>query len=167
MTDCKSFSTPAEPSLKLHKDDGGKGVDSTHFKQIVGSLIYLTYARPNIIYTVSLISRYMESPSEMHLHAARRILRYVKGSTDYGVFYKRDNNDSFVRYVDSIYAGDIDDRKCMSSSVFMFNSGTISWLSKKQQIVTFSTIEIELMAATPSSCQALWLRNMLQILGVE
>jgi hypothetical protein len=80
MQDCNPVNTPFEYGLKLNKDPEGKKVDSTLFKQIVGSLMYLTATRPDIMYVVSLISRYMESPTEMHLLAAKRILRYLQGT---------------------------------------------------------------------------------------
>ena len=131
MIDCKSFGTPTEPGSKLRKDDGEKEVDNTYFKPIVGSLMYLTSTRPDIMYAVSLISRYMEKPSEIHLNAARRVLRYVKGTIDYGVFYKKENGTDLVSYTDSDYAGDIYDCKSTSGHAFMLNSSAISWTSKK------------------------------------
>lgn len=87
--------------------------------------------RLGIIYAVTLVSQYMEKPSKMHLNAARRILRYVKGTIDYDVFYKRANDVGFVGYTDSDYVGDIDDRKSTYNYVFMLNHGAISWSSKK------------------------------------
>ncbi|KAG6488357.1 hypothetical protein ZIOFF_049600 [Zingiber officinale] len=89
MKDCNPVSTPTEFGLKLNKDHEGKKVDSTIYKQIVGSLMYLTATRPDIMYSVSLISRYMENPTEIHLLAAKRILRYLQGTKDFGLFYKK------------------------------------------------------------------------------
>ncbi|XP_070664639.1 secreted RxLR effector protein 161-like [Malus domestica] len=117
------------------------------------------------MYGVSAISRYMERPTEMYLNAAKRILRYVKGTINYEVFYNSQGGSDFVGFTDSDYAGDIDDRKSTSGHVFMINSGAITWSSKKQQIVTLSTTEAELMAATSCACQAIWLRRMLEALG--
>lgn len=77
MEDCNPVNTPAKCGTKLHKDLDGKKVDSTLYKQIIGSLMYLTATRPNIMLSVSLISRYMENPTELHLLAAKRILRYL------------------------------------------------------------------------------------------
>lgn len=154
MADCNSAATPTEPGLKLRKDDGEKKIDSTYFKQIVGSIMFLIATRPDIMYAMSLISRYMETPSEIHLNAAKIVLRYVKGTADYGVFYKKHNGSDFVGYTDSDYAGDVNDRKSTSGHVFMLNSSAVSWSSKKQQIVTLSTTEAEFVAAPSSSCQA-------------
>ncbi|KAH9781356.1 hypothetical protein KPL71_008429 [Citrus sinensis] len=140
MKNCNSVTTPIEKGLKLVKDLAGRIVDSTLYKQIVGSLMYLTATRPDIMHTVSSISRYMEHPREDHLLAAKRILRYLRG------------ND---------YAGDLDDRRSTSGYVFMFGSAAISWSSKKQPIGTLSTTEAEFVAAASCACQALWLRNIL------
>lgn len=86
---CNSVRTPAEVGMKLEKDPQGKKVDSTLYKQIVGNLMYLTTSRPDITYAISLISRYMEAPTEMHLNVAKRILRYLKGTPDLGIFFIR------------------------------------------------------------------------------
>ena len=89
MHDCNSVNTPVEWGLKLHKDPEGIKINSTLYKQIVGSLMYLTTTRPNIMYFVSLISRYMENPTEMHLLASKRILRYLQGTREFELFYKK------------------------------------------------------------------------------
>ena len=86
MEDCNSVRTPTDVGMKLDKDPQGRKVDSTLFKQIVGSLMYLTATRPDIMHAVCLISRYMENPTELHLNAAKRILRYLQSTADLGVF---------------------------------------------------------------------------------
>ncbi|KAL0360219.1 UNVERIFIED_CONTAM: Retrovirus-related Pol polyprotein from transposon TNT 1-94 [Sesamum radiatum] len=136
MKDCNAVSTPTEFGLKLNKDYEGKK-DSTLYKQIVGSLMYLTATRPDIMYSVSLISRYMENPTEMHLLGAKRILRYLQGTRDYGLFYRKGEKPTLLGFTDSDYAGDQDDRRSTSGYVFMLGTGAISWSSKKQRIVTF------------------------------
>jgi len=162
MMDCNPVNTPVELGLKLHKDPTGKKVDSTLYKQIVGSLMYLTATRPDIMYFVSLINRYMENPTEMHLLAAKRILRYLQGTRDFGLVYKKSEKSNLLGYTDSDYAGDRDDRKSTSGYSFMFGSGAISWSAKKQPIVTLSTTEAEFVAATACACQAIWLRRLLE-----
>ena len=88
MKNCNPVNTPSEFGMKLNKDNGGKKVDDTLYKQIVGSLMYLTATRPDIMHTVSVISRYMECPTEIHLLAAKRICRYLQGNKEFGLFYK-------------------------------------------------------------------------------
>lgn len=162
MKDCNSVCTPTEMGLKLVKNPEGRKVDSTLYKQIVGSLMYLTTTRPDIMHAVSLISRYMEQPKEMHLLAAKRIFRYLQGTTDFGLFYKKGEKSELFGFTDSDYAGDPDDRKSTSGYVFMIGSGAVCWSSKKQPIVTLSTTEAEFVAATTCACQAIWLRKILE-----
>jgi hypothetical protein len=162
MKDCNPVSTPAECGTKLHKDLDGQKVDSTLYKQIVGSLMYLTTTRPDIMYSVSLISRYMENPTELHLLAAKRILRYLQGTRNLGIYYTKGEKSDLIGFTDSDYAGDQDDRKSTSGYVFMLGNGAVSWSSKKQPIVTLSTTEAEFVAATTCVCQAIWLRKILE-----
>ncbi|GKV19319.1 hypothetical protein SLEP1_g29599 [Rubroshorea leprosula] len=89
MKNCNSVTTPVDKGVKLIKDLGGRSVDSKLYKQIVGSLMYLTTTRPNIMHGVSLTSRCMEHPKELHLQSTKRILRYLRGTTNFGLFYKK------------------------------------------------------------------------------
>ncbi|KAK9724743.1 hypothetical protein RND81_05G095800 [Saponaria officinalis] len=162
MANCNSISTPTERGTKLVKDPPGNRVNRTFYKQIVGSLMNLTATRPDIIYAVSLVSRYTESPKDTHLLAAKRILRYLHGTSDFGLFYSKGEKSELFGFCDSDYAGDLDDRRSTSGYAFMLGSATISWCSKKQSIVTLSTTEVEFVAAATCASQALWLRNILE-----
>ncbi|GAU24937.1 hypothetical protein TSUD_311720 [Trifolium subterraneum] len=106
--------------------------------------------------------RYMERPTEIHLAAAKRVLRYLKGSLDFGILYKTNCELTLEGWSDSDYAGDLDDRKNTSGYVFMIGSSPISWSSKKQTIVTLSTTEAEYVSAASCACQAIWLRRILE-----
>ncbi|KAL0366839.1 UNVERIFIED_CONTAM: Retrovirus-related Pol polyprotein from transposon RE1 [Sesamum radiatum] len=162
MKDCDAVSTPIELNLKLNKDYEGKKVDSTLYKQIVASLMYLTATRPNIMYSMSLISRYMENPIEMHLLVAKRILCYLQGTRDYGIFYRNGEKPTLLGFTDSIYAGDQDDRRSPSGYVFMLGTAAISWSSEKQRIFTLSSKEAEFIVTTTCACQAIWFRKILE-----
>eukprot|EP00257_Ricinus_communis_P019758 XP_015578840.1 uncharacterized protein LOC107261772 [Ricinus communis] len=164
MKDCNPVSTPTEFGIKLMKNDGGRKINATLYKQIVGSLMYLTSIRPDIMRGVSLISRYMENPINNHLLAAKRIFRYLKGTTNHGILYKSGAKENLFSFSNSDYAGDIDDRKSTSGSVFMMSCGAVSWSLRKQQIVTLSSTEAEFVAAASCSCQAIWLRRFLETL---
>ncbi|XP_050125167.1 secreted RxLR effector protein 161-like [Malus sylvestris] len=153
MDQCNSVQNPMVPGFKLTRDEEGVGVDSTLYKQMVGSLMYLTATRLDLMFTISLISRYMEHPTESHLFEAKRILRYVKGTVGFGVFYKKGGDEELIGYTDSDYAGDQDDRNSTSGYVFVMNSSAVSWSSKKQPVVILSTIEAEFIAAALSACQ--------------
>ncbi|GKV14990.1 hypothetical protein SLEP1_g25791 [Rubroshorea leprosula] len=167
MKNCNYVTTPVDKGVKLVKDPGGRYVNSKLYKQIVGSLMYLTATRLDIMHGVSLISRYMEHPKELHLQTAKRILRYLCGTADFGLFYKKGDQTDLVGFTDNDYAGDLDDRKSTSGFVFMLGSGAISWSSKKQPIVTLSTTEAEYVAATSCACRAVWLRRIIEELELN
>ncbi|GKU96896.1 hypothetical protein SLEP1_g10077 [Rubroshorea leprosula] len=167
MKNCNPVNTPIEPGLKLVKNLGGKEINSTLYKQIVGSLMYLTATRPDIMHAVSLISRYMDCPKEVHLLAAKRILKYLQGTAEYGLFYKNGEKSELFGFTGSDFARDLDDRKSTSGYVFIMGIAAISWTSRKQSIVTLSTTEAEFVAATTCACQAIWLRKVLEELQVK
>ncbi|RDX88766.1 hypothetical protein CR513_29590, partial [Mucuna pruriens] len=127
MLDCNLVKNPIVPSIKLLKTDQGTEVDSTLFKQLIGSLMFLTATRPNVAHFVSSISHFIKHPKDKHFLAAKRILRYLQGTQNLGFFYK----------------GDLDDKKSTSDYAFMLGGGVISWTSKKQSVVSLSTIEVE------------------------
>ncbi|CAL2258078.1 unnamed protein product [Prunus armeniaca] len=167
MAQCNLVLNPVVPGFKLTKDEGGIKVDNTIYKQMVGSLMYLTSTRPDLMFIVSLISRYMERPIEAHLLAAKRALRYVIGTIDLGIFYKKRGNDELIGHIDSDYAGDQDGRKSTLGYLFILSSGDVSWSSKKQPVVTLSTTEAKFIAASSSACQVVWLRRILKSLNQE
>ncbi|GAA0175604.1 transmembrane signal receptor [Lithospermum erythrorhizon] len=168
MIDCNSVSRPIVPSTKLNKDPDGELVDETYFKQMVGSLMYLTATRPDLVYAVSLLSRYMVRPTTMHLQVAKRILRYLKGTQELGIYYQKgEQGNDLQAYTDSDYAGDTDDRKSTSGYVFLLSSGAVAWSSKKQPIVTLSTTKAEFIAAATCACQSVWMKKILAEIGHE
>jgi len=101
MENSNSVKTPIEYGIKLTKEGDGRIVDATYFKQIVGSFRYLTCTRPDICYVVGLVSRYMELPQQVHLQVVKRIIRYIKGTTTFGLFYSSSKKIKIVRYSNS------------------------------------------------------------------
>ncbi|CAJ2672444.1 unnamed protein product [Trifolium pratense] len=156
---------PIAPGCKLIKDENGVKVDATMYKQVVGCLMYLAATRPDLMYVLSLISRFMNCPTELHMHAVKRVLRYLNGTINLGIMYKRGGNEKLEAYTDSDYAGDLDDRKSTSGYVFMLSAGAVSWSSKKQPVVTLSTTEAEFIAAASCACQSIWMQRVLEKLG--
>ncbi|XP_037497309.1 uncharacterized protein LOC119371385 [Jatropha curcas] len=137
---------PIVPGVKLVKDESGATDEKTYYKQIVGSLMYLTATRPDMMFTVSLVSRYMDSPTQLHFQAAKRVLRYLKGTTDLGIFYKKGGDNELIAYADSDYAGDLEDRKSTSGYL----------------VVSLSTTEAKFISAASCACQAVWLTRILK-----
>jgi len=167
MQECKPEITLTMMGLKLNKEDNSKEFDSSLYKSIVGSLMYLTATRPDIMYVVSLISKFIERPKEAHWQATKRILRYVKSTKRFSILYTTSECSDLIGYTDSDWARSVDDRKNTSGYVFYMGSGAISWASKKQRIVALSTAEVEYVAATAAACQAIWMRRMLRSLCEE
>ncbi|XP_028959409.1 secreted RxLR effector protein 161-like [Malus domestica] len=144
----------------------GENVDPTFFKSLVGSLRYLTCIRLDILYVVELVSHYMENPTTTHLKTTKRILRYLKGTVNFGLFYSSSSNYKLVGYSDSDWTGDSDDRKIIIGFVFFMGDIAFTWMSKKQPIVALSTCEAEYVATTSYVCHAIWLRNLLKELSM-
>lgn len=161
MENCNAVKNPMVPGQQLTRDEGGELADETEYKRLVGSLIYITATRPDVVFSVSLLSRYMSKPTQNHMAAAKRVLRYLQGTHDYGIMYMKGGKDCMNAYTDSDYAGDLMDRKSTSGYLFLLSSGAVAWASKKQPIVTLSSTEAEFVAATACACQAVWMRKVL------
>ena len=130
------------------KDLMGEQVDDTFYKQLVGSLMYSTSTRPDLLYVVSLLSRYMAHPTTLHLQAAKCVLRYIKGTTTFSVFYRQGGNHQLVGYFDSDYAGDVEDRRSTLGYLILLSSRVVSWSSRKRPAVSLSTTEAKFVAAS-------------------
>ncbi|XP_070023046.1 secreted RxLR effector protein 161-like [Nicotiana sylvestris] len=109
----------------------------------------------------------MEDPNSTHLKVARRILRYLKGTIDFGLFYSSYSDFNLMEFCDSDYGGAIDDRKSTIGFVFFLDDSVISWSLKKQSIITLSTCEAEYVATTSCICHAIWLRRLLNEINLQ
>jgi hypothetical protein len=113
MENCNKVCNPIVPGCKLVKNERGQSTDATMYKQMVECLMYLLATRPDLAYSVCLVARFMERPTEIHVAAVKRIMRYLKGTLGFGVLYKAGGNINLnlKGWSDSDYAGDLDDRK--------------------------------------------------------
>ncbi|XP_022875774.1 uncharacterized protein LOC111394250 [Olea europaea var. sylvestris] len=166
MNQCKPVSTPMGPNEKFQVNDDAEKVDATLYRKLIGSLIYLN-TRPDITQSVSLLSRFMNEPSKNHFTAAKRILRYLKGTKNQGIEFKKENNFNLVGYTDSDWAGSLVDRKSTSGYIFCLGTNIISWSSRKQRSIALSSAEAEYIAAADAACEAVWLRRILKDLMIE
>ncbi|XP_035835749.1 secreted RxLR effector protein 161-like [Helianthus annuus] len=146
---------------QLTKTEEGDLVDATHYRSLIGSLRYLLHTRPDLCYPVSLLSRFMQEPIEQHLKAVKQILRYIKGTKEHGIIYKRQGGYKITGYSDSSFGVNTDKGKGTTGLVFYFGESPITWYTQKQQTVALSSCESEFMAATAAACQALWLKRLL------
>ena len=167
MEECKALLCPLSTSTKLSKD--GEPLDRNNFaySQLVGSLMYLSVCtRPDISQAVGALARYMAEPTVAHWQAAKGVLRYIAGTSDFGItFWGRDF--ALDGYCDADYAGDLDTRRSTTGYVFLLSGGAISWSSRLQPTVAASTTEAEYMAAAYAIKEALWLRTLLSELSLD
>nr|GEU33305.1 hypothetical protein [Tanacetum cinerariifolium] len=128
MLDCNSTKSPMEHKLKLLKDDQGEPVNPTEYRSLVGGLRYLTHTRPDISLAVGIVSRFMKRPTVKHLQAVKTILRYVKGTLDYGLVYtKGEKKVKIIGYTDSDFANDVNDRRSTAGMAFYVNGNLVTW----------------------------------------
>ncbi|GJY27708.1 putative ribonuclease H-like domain-containing protein [Tanacetum coccineum] len=150
FTEVKTASTPMETQKPLLKNEDGEEVDVHMYRSMIGSLMYLTSLRPDIMFVVCVCIRYQVNPKVSHLHAVKRIFIYLKGQPKLGLWYPKDSPFDLVAYTDSDYAGASLDRKSTTGGCQFLRCRLISWQCKKQIVVANSTTEAEYVAA--SSC---------------
>jgi hypothetical protein len=168
LADCNPCHTPMEPRFKLSKISTAPPVDATEYRGIVGSLRYLVHTRPDIAFAVGYVSRFMEAPTSEHLAAVKRILRYIAGTINFGVQYRRVEAEArLLGYSDADMGGDVDTRKSTTGVLYFFGSCAVSWQSQKQKVVALSSCEAEYIAGSTATCQGLWLSQLLAELKSE
>ncbi|KAK6162258.1 hypothetical protein DH2020_002099 [Rehmannia glutinosa] len=157
----RTVSTPMATNVKIDKDEKGKSVDESKYRGMIGSLLYLTASRSDILHAVCLCARFQSNPKESHMSVVKRIFRYLKGTIQYGLFYPKNENFSLKDYSDSDYVGNIDDRKSTSGSCEFLGDCLVSLFSKKQNCVSLSTAEAEYISAAFCCTQLLWMKQTL------
>nr|XP_048333650.1 secreted RxLR effector protein 161-like [Ziziphus jujuba var. spinosa] len=165
MSGCKTVATPLDNCQTMKKEDGTPLVNNSTFRSLIRSLLYLTTTRPNIMYATSLPSRFMQNPTQVHYGAAKRILRYLQGTKDYGIWCRPTSNSQLLGFTDSDWSGSADDMRSTSGYPFTLGSGILSWASKKQAIVAQSFAEAEYITAAYATSQALWLKYIFEDFG--
>nr|GEW76464.1 zinc finger, CCHC-type [Tanacetum cinerariifolium] len=161
MVDSNDTKIPMDPGTKLVKAEDGNPVDATYYRSLIGSLRYLLHTRPDLSYSIGLLSRFMQDPKDHHLKAVKQEIRYTKGTKEHGIIYKKEGGCRITSYSDSSYGINTDQGKGTTRIVFYFGESPITWCTQKQQTVVLSSCESEFMAATAAACQALWLKRIL------
>ncbi|GJR15448.1 putative ribonuclease H-like domain-containing protein [Tanacetum coccineum] len=157
--------TPMVDRLKLDEDLMGIPVDQTRFRGMVGSLMYLTASRPDLVFAVCMCARYQAKPTKKHFEAIKRVFRYLKGTINMGLWYPKDNAMSLTAYADADHAGCQDSRRSTSGSAQFLGDRLVSWSSKKQRSTAISTTEAEYIAMSGCCAQILWMRSQLKDYG--
>nr|GEV43076.1 hypothetical protein [Tanacetum cinerariifolium] len=159
LTEGKSASTLIDTEKPLLKDLDGEDVDVYPYRSMIGSLMYLTSSRPDIMFEVCACARFQVTPKALHLHAVKRIFRYLKGKPHLGLWYPKDSPFDLVAYSDSDYAGASLDYKSTTGGCQFLGCRLISWQYKKQTVVATSSTEAEYVAAASGCAQVLWIQN--------
>ncbi|GJY35577.1 ribonuclease H-like domain-containing protein [Tanacetum coccineum] len=159
----KPASTPIEAHKSLGKDEEGEEVDVHLYRSMIGCLMYLTASRPDIMFAVCLCARFQVTPKVSHIHAVKRIFRYLKHQPKFnlGLWYPKDSPFHLEAFSDSDYAGDNHDRRSTSGGCQYLGRRLVSWQCKKQTIVAISSTEAEYVAAASCCAQVLWMQNQL------
>ncbi|KAK6158554.1 hypothetical protein DH2020_005868 [Rehmannia glutinosa] len=164
----KSFvKIPMNTSVKMDIDADGKAVDQTRYIALIGSLLYLTASRPDITFAVGVCARFQSAPKDSHMTLTKRILRYLKGCQEVGLWYSKEGGFKLIVYSDSDYAGCRVDRISTSGTCQMLGNRLVSWFSKKQNSIATSTAEADYIAAGSCSAQVLWMRQQLRDYEIE
>nr|GEW65058.1 hypothetical protein [Tanacetum cinerariifolium] len=156
---CDPVDTPMVEKSKLDEDKEGKAIDPSHYRGMIGTLLYFTASRPGLQFAIYMCARYQARPTEKHVHAVKRIFRYLRGTIHRGLWYPKDYSVALTAFVDSDHAGCQDTRRSISGSVQILGERLISWSSKRQKSTAISSMEAEYIALSGCCAQILWMRS--------
>ena len=168
MSNYRHVKYPMESKIKIDRDEGGEPVDSTLFRSIIGELGYLVYTRPDIAYSVGVLSRYMDKPTMLYYNCVKKVLCYIKGRLEFGLVYLQGTGNYLLSgysdsdHADSDHVGSVDDRKSTTGMAFYLNENSITEVSQKQKCVALSSCETEFMVVTTAATQGICLQNLLK-----
>ena len=166
LQDCNPSVVPFDPKVLLQKHMGTARADTMAYRSFVGSLLYLSHTRPDISYAVSCVSRYMDQPEVEHFKAAKKILRYLSGTMDYGTFFLDNNNTEYHTYADADWGRDVDSRRSTSGILHKLGDSCIFWSSKLQPTVSLSSTEAEYRVLSDAAKDIIYFRRILTKLGL-
>ncbi|GJW48065.1 hypothetical protein Tco_0079711 [Tanacetum coccineum] len=161
LEDSKHIKTPMSSKTKLNQDVDGESVDDTKYRGMIGSLLYLTASRRDIMFSVCLCARFQEDPKTSHLEVVKRIFRYIKGTTHLGLWYPKGMGVETIVYANFDHVGDYVDRKSTSGVCTFMRCCLTSWFSKKPTALAISATKAEYVSAGKACQQALWMKQAL------
>lgn len=167
MLDCRPTNTPIEVNHGLEILPDQVPTNKEWYRRLVGRLIYLSHTRPDIAYAVSVVSRFMHSPSEDHMEAVYRILCYLKSCPGRVLMFKRSEGQGISGYTDEDWAGNKTDGKSTSGYFTFIGDNLVTWRSKKQNVVARSSAEAEYRGMVHGVCELLWIKRILRDLGIN
>ncbi|GJX80783.1 retrovirus-related pol polyprotein from transposon TNT 1-94 [Tanacetum coccineum] len=158
---CDPVDTPMVKKSKLDEDKEGKDVDPSYYHGMIGTLLYITSSRPDLQFAICMCAWYQARPTEKHLHAVKRIFRYLRGTVNRGLWYPKDSLIALTAFVDADHAGCQDTRRSTSGSMQFLGDRIVSWSSKRQKSTAISSTEAEYIALSGCCAQVLWMRSQL------
>nr|GEV31369.1 retrovirus-related Pol polyprotein from transposon TNT 1-94 [Tanacetum cinerariifolium] len=161
----QSIGTPMATKPKLDANLSGKLIDQTDYRSKIGSLLYLTSSRPDIVQEVCYCARYQERPTEKHLKDVKRIFRYLRVTINMGLWYPKDSGFELTAFSDADHAGCLDTRKITSGGIQFLSDKLVSWMSKKQDCTAMSLAEAEYVALSTGCAQVMWMQTQLKDYG--
>ena len=162
MSECKPAKTPILKDASISENDDSETLTNFPYRQAVGALAYLMVGtRPDVAYAVSVVSRNLDKPTKEDVVKVKRILRYLRGTINYGIVYKQGCRKALTCYSDSDHAGDLQTGRSTTGVVCLYSGGVIAWKSQKQTSVAISTTEAELVAASEASKEIIWLKRLM------
>lgn len=167
MLTAKPVSTPLPSNFIITKTAGTLLKDPKEFRMVVGSLQYLLITRPEMAFAVNKLSQYMQSPTTEHWSIAKRLLRYLRGTTDYGVQFHKNSPLSLHAYSDADWGGNKEDWSSNTAFILYLGKNPISWCSKKQRTTARSSTEAEYRAVAATAADIIWVCNLLRELNVQ
>nr|GEY72680.1 retrovirus-related Pol polyprotein from transposon TNT 1-94 [Tanacetum cinerariifolium] len=163
---CDLVDTPMVEKSKLNEDTQGKAVNPTHYRGMVGTLMYLTASRPDLTFAVCMCARYQKKPTKKHLHAVKRIFKCLRGTVNKGLWYLKDSSIALTAYADTDHVGCQENRRRTAGSMQLLGDRLVSWSSKRQKSVVISSTEFECIALSSCCAQVLWMRSHLTNYGL-
>ncbi|GJV48455.1 retrovirus-related pol polyprotein from transposon TNT 1-94 [Tanacetum coccineum] len=162
---CDPVDTLMVEKSKLDEDKEGKVVDPSHYRGMIGTLLYLTASRPDLQFAICMCARYQARPTEKHLNAVKRIFRYLKGTIHQGLWYPKDSSIALTTFSNAYHAACQDTRRSTSGSMQLLGDRLVSWSSKRQKSDAISSTEAEYIALSGCCAQILWMRSQLTDYG--
>ena len=169
MIDCKPTDTPMVQNHGLQMKEGAKLTDRGRYQRLVGKLIYLSHTRPDIAYSVGVVSQFMHSPQEEHWEAVLRIVKYLKGTTEHGLMFEKHGHLEIHGFTDADWAGNPNDRRSTAGYFTFVGGNLVTWRSKKQKVVALSSAEAEaeFRGIKSGLTEVLWLRRLMTELDLQ
>ena len=161
MESIKPMETPLAGNWRKEDATLSEVVEAIVYRQLVGSLMYLVNTELDMCYVVNQLSQVMVRPTKLYRKVENHVLRYLRGTSQYGLWYRRTEGVKLQGFADADWAGSPSDKKSASRGIFSIGSMTVSWYNRKQRLVAPSLAEAEYMDVSQATCEAIWMRKIL------